>query len=262
MKWGRVAQKRYTELGYTFTRIGECFEVQISDLPCGSSIKVHVQCCLCNKARFVKYRDLTAVGHTVCGACRSREYSFKNLAGRVFSRWSVLEFQGRNKHGICLWLVQCECGVQKTVSGSSLLSGDSRSCGCLQKEKASKRAKLALGKLHPMYGRSREKNPNWNPNITDDERVNRRSTNNERVWRKLVFERDDHTCQACRQVGGTLNAHHFFGYVAYPQFRFDIDNGVTLCKSCHHTFHKWAGWADKGRCTRQEFDEWVKLCQK
>lgn len=260
MKWGRAAKKRYIELGYAFTQIGEPFEVRVSDLPFGSSIKVHVQCCLCNQTRLAKYRDLVAAGHTVCRACRSREVSFENLIGRVFSRWSVLEFQGRSAHGICLWLVECECGVQKTISGSSLLSGESRSCGCLQREGVSKRAKSTRGKLHSMYGRVREKNPNWNPNITDDERINRRSTNMERQWRKSVFERDKYTCRACGQVGGNLNAHHLFGYVTYPTLRFEIDNGITLCKSCHETFHKWAGWGNKGKCTRQEFDEWIKTC--
>lgn len=55
----------------------------------------------------------------------------------------------------------------------------------------------------------------------------------ERDWRRQVFERDDFTCQICGQRGGRLQADHIKPYSAFPDLRFDLSNGRTLCVDCH-----------------------------
>lgn len=57
-------------------------------------------------------------------------------------------------------------------------------------------------------------------------------------WRRKVFERDGYTCAICGQVGGTLNAHHIKSYKNHKKERLNIDNGMTLCESCHKNIHK------------------------
>lgn len=57
-------------------------------------------------------------------------------------------------------------------------------------------------------------------------------------WRKLVFDRDNYTCQLCgiRSGNGSaviLNAHHIKKFSNNENIRFDINNGITLCYNCH-----------------------------
>ena len=57
-----------------------------------------------------------------------------------------------------------------------------------------------------------------------------------RSWRKMVIKRDDYTCQKC---GSTkhLQAHHIQEWKYYPELRYEVDNGQTLCKFCHSDHH-------------------------
>jgi len=61
-------------------------------------------------------------------------------------------------------------------------------------------------------------------------------------WRQQVFKRDNWTCQECGKIGGNLCAHHIKFWYKYPDFRFDINNGQTLCKQCHLEYHKMQGF--------------------
>jgi hypothetical protein len=65
-----------------------------------------------------------------------------------------------------------------------------------------------------------------------------RFTNEYKWWRTAVFERDKFTCQKCGAVGGELNAHHIKPYAKYKELRYELSNGITLCKNCHKLLHK------------------------
>lgn len=60
----------------------------------------------------------------------------KDITGQRFGRLIVLKETGeRSKEGRVKWLCQCDCGNKLNVVGKSLRNGNTKSCGCLQKER-------------------------------------------------------------------------------------------------------------------------------
>ena len=57
-------------------------------------------------------------------------------------------------------------------------------------------------------------------------------------WQKLVISRDAATCQKCGAKEVELHAHHLKSYRDFPDLRFDVANGVTLCYRCHWAEHQ------------------------
>jgi 5-methylcytosine-specific restriction endonuclease McrA len=52
-------------------------------------------------------------------------------------------------------------------------------------------------------------------------------------WQRTVLQRDGAICQLCHQPGRILEAHHILTWQKHPTERYDIDNGITLCRECH-----------------------------
>ena len=77
---------------------------------------------------------------------------------------------------------------------------------------------------------------NWQGGITP-ELTKIRNSLDFIIWRERVFKRNNWTCQKCFKRGVELNAHHIQNFAQYPELRFEISNGITLCKKCHKEFH-------------------------
>ena len=87
-----------------------------------------------------------------------------------------------------------------------------------------------------------DNHPTWNHNLTDQERLHRdyyHKAENKK-WREAVYNRDKATCQFCgSSISGTLNAHHIDAWSTHKSERFNVDNGVTLCETCHDACHAY-----------------------
>jgi hypothetical protein len=64
---------------------------------------------------------------------------FKDLTGQTFGRLTVVEYAGRDQRSWSLWKCVCSCGgvPPGLISTGALCSGNTSSCGCLQRERAS-----------------------------------------------------------------------------------------------------------------------------
>lgn len=91
------------------------------------------------------------------------------------------------------------------------------------------------GKNHHFWDKKRPEvsganNVNWKGGISKNSRFN----SDYKIWRSRVFARDNYTCQVCDTIGGYLQADHIKRYADYPELRYEISNGRTLCVACHY----------------------------
>jgi len=93
------------------------------------------------------------------------------------------------------------------------------------------------------YPKKGSNNPNWKWGVATENIIIRRS-NEYAMWRESVFKRDDWTCRKCsarskKDCFIKIEAHHIKPFATFPELRFSIDNGMTLCKKCHSLEPKW-----------------------
>lgn len=66
-----------------------------------------------------------------CGCLKHNAYwKQKNLKGKTFGLLQVVK-QGEKRQGQIYWLCKCACGKETLVRASSLLAGNTKSCGCI-----------------------------------------------------------------------------------------------------------------------------------
>jgi hypothetical protein len=95
------------------------------------------------------------------------------------------------------------------------------------------------GENHPLYIKDRTK-----LKISEG-----RKTHKNNCWRKKCKERDNNKCKINNNnCNGKLEVHHILNWIDYPELRYDINNGITLC----HFHHP------RSRVTEKEMVEYLK----
>ena len=80
-----------------------------------------------------------------------------DLTGQRFGRLTVIQDTSERKCGCVIWYCSCDCGNKVRITSGNLINKSTKSCGCLQKEIASKTGKLnkhghyAGNKASPTY---------------------------------------------------------------------------------------------------------------
>lgn len=87
------------------------------------------------------------------------------------------------------------------------------------------------------------KGSNWKGGVSVENALLRASTEY-RIWREAVMSRDAFTCQKCgdkahkgRGSRVDLHAHHIKPFADFPDLRFVVSNGLTVCRDCHEIIH-------------------------
>ena len=117
-------------------------------------------------------------------------------------------------------------------------------------------AKYWLGKTGNQVG---ERHWNWKGGISPIS-VKIRDSGEYARWRWAVFRRDDYTCQICgrkKEVSGKLTADHILPFSMFPELRFVVSNGRTLCRECHINTPTWGG-----KLNRPFQDTWLELIKQ
>ena len=87
-----------------------------------------------------------------------------------------------------------------------------------------------------MKGRIGAKHPRW---VADRTQLAKRQERNDTAykdWRRNVWIRDNFKCKISnKDCAGRIEAHHILSWKDYPELRYEINNGITLC----HAHHPW-----------------------
>lgn len=223
LKWTRHNKSYYKKLGIEFTNEGDLFELDVNKFPQHSRVFMFARCDLCGRPFEIKIENYNHSKNRIldfdaCPDCMQikAKMACKEKYGvdNIFKLGDYIKQKNKEKHN----------GLHHT-----------------QTEEFKERY---------LYG---EKNREYIDGRSQDE--DRRKSPKEKAWRKKVYARDNYTCQCCGDdKGHNLNAHHILPYMQYPKFRFDVNNGITLCEDCHKEFHRIYGKRNIGK---KEIDEFI-----
>lgn len=96
--------------------------------------------CICGARVQIRMDALLKDGVQSCG-CKPpnwkrhprQKYGNVDLTGQRFGRLVAIRPVGKARSVI--WEVKCDCGTVKNVAGPNLVTGNTRSCGCRQRER-------------------------------------------------------------------------------------------------------------------------------
>lgn len=170
-----------------------------------------IKCLHCGKLfHVVPARQLTA---KFCSRDCHGKWMSTNLRGEHHPRWQ----KNRPPIKSCKW-----CGIEIKQHKTEAISSF-RSRKFCSKDCADKGGFRYEGKTHPNFK-------------VDSRRKADRGKHG--AWARSVISRDNGTCQKCGIRNVEVHAHHIEPFADFPEKRWDINNGITLCYRCHWDIHE------------------------
>lgn len=249
VKWNSANKSRYTKLGYNFTKIGEAFDVRVKDLSRGSHAEIRVQCDYCGEISIRKWKthirniEQSAIERDSCRDCqpqKSHEGFIKNHGITPGEMLQSKEIRDKSNKTI-----KEKYGVSNVFYLPWVI------------EKSQKTKDERYGRDYFSALMSGENNPMWNGGVTSKLKKLRGSYEY-RDWRSAVLSKYNSVCQICESKDN-IEVHHILGFAEHPKHRYSIDNGVTLCYSCHRKFHNTYGYKN---FDDEDFENYIMNCKK
>lgn len=184
----------------------------------GSAVKIRCRCDVCGEEKLMIKQKLVQRGDSY-ERCRSCYYVRNGALSRAMVEAACVD-----------------CGKKSKRRADALKLWSGRCQSCASKENASrpemKRVLRENGLRTPPPVRKGAESHMWRGGLTP-ENMRVRGSIQIKNWRDNVFARDDYTCTCCGARGGKLEADHIMPFSLYPELRFSVFNGRTMCKSCH-----------------------------
>ncbi len=105
--------------------------------PSGQEKTMWLCLCDCGKETTSQTQSLISGDSSSCGCLRRENIKlsiFQDLTGKVFGKLTVSHLDSENDLSGTKWICQCECGNILSVFYSNLKRGNTKSCGCMDKE--------------------------------------------------------------------------------------------------------------------------------
>jgi len=278
IKWNSRNKKRYEKLGYTYTKMGESFDVEVKHLSTGSIGMILVACDYCENEYLVMFQTYINIHRKDVSkkdCCENKTCIYQKIMESNEMKYGV-------KHHIRADLVQMK--VKKTLSERYSVENVFQLDDVKEKIKETIRHKYGTETYtqteeykiktketsfkkygfdnhmqHPKYREmfKGENSPVWKGGVKYH-RIER-ATGEYKVWRKAVFSRDKYRCQCCGVKQGEVNftvelhGHHIIPWKESVDLRYDVNNGITMCHGCHIKFHSQYGKKQNNFSQVQEF---------
>ena len=282
-KWNSKNKKYYVNLGYTFTKMGDEFEVNVNDLTPGSKSIVYVQCDYCGDVYPIKWEVYLKLKKKLIAldCCGKPSCTGRKAQQTIQEKYNVnsirdLEFVNEKIKNTNLEKYGCENPfgnkeVQEKIKNYYLdkfgVEHNMQIPECVKKAKETCIERYGVenySQTEEFRNNFRgENSPVWKGGKATTVRDGRELPEY-RDWRKAVFDRDLYTCQCCGARNGhgkyiRLEAHHIKDWKNNVEDRYIIENGVTLCIDCHTLFHSVYG--KKGN-NQEQYNDFIKTYNK
>lgn len=172
----------------------------------------NTQCSVCNIGLYRRPRDLKKWTRVCCNKCKGILYKNhpeiwnKNLS--IGHGWN----KGLSKdNGDQLTYGKPRLDTTKQLISNSLKN---------KPKSIEHRVKISIARLdlYDVIGRKIPRSAKYNSRY--------------QRWRRMVLSRDNYTCCKCGSKE-RLETHHIKSFRHYPELRYELSNGLTLCNSCH-----------------------------
>ena len=85
--------------------------------------------CDCGTQKIVKPHDITSGRSNQCRKCWANKLRNENdISGKSFGKWLVITREENDQSGNTRYIVQCKCGIKRSMIAASLTSGKSTQC--------------------------------------------------------------------------------------------------------------------------------------